>query len=315
MTVSYANVKYNTYKNINTEIENIIALGDTFTFKVTNSNDNAVKLTTKIEGSTDQETICDNTVMVEKGAQEITVNVAETDANKTYTPKKLVFFLDSGWNETEDTTERSGKLTFSEFTLTKAGGGDEPEIPEVPSIPDGWAALDISTFWGEANYDIDTTGPIVISHTELRDSYQNCGANIDLKGATKVKVIVWNGHATEDAHVKVDIQDSSITGGSSSILSAAAFDGEAVSYVEWGALGVIPAGESKQMLEAGGDAKLNTIGKWDGLHKGSEINENIAYAKQAAKNVLYTVANSAGMNGFVHGMRYRAGFAYSREMY
>ena len=72
---------------------------------------------------------------------------------------------------------------------------------------------------------------------------------------------------------------------------------------------------TKQMLEAGGDAKLNTIGKWDGLHKGGEVNENIAYAKQAAKNVLYTVANSAGMNGFVHGMRYRAGFAYYKLIF
>lgn len=72
---------------------------------------------------------------------------------------------------------------------------------------------------------------------------------------------------------------------------------------------------TRQMLEAGGDAKLNTIGKWDGLRKGGEVNENIAYAKQAAKNVLYTVANSAGMNGFVHGMRYRAGFAYYKLIF
>ena len=68
-------------------------------------------------------------------------------------------------------------------------------------------------------------------------------------------------------------------------------------------------------VEPGGDAKLNTIGKWDGLRKGGEVNENIAYAKQAAKNVLYTVANSAGMNGFVHGMRYRAGFAYYKLIF
>lgn len=72
---------------------------------------------------------------------------------------------------------------------------------------------------------------------------------------------------------------------------------------------------TKQMLEAGGDAKLNTIGKWDGLQKGDKVNENIAYAKQAAKNVLYTVTNSAAMNGFVHGMRYRAGFAYYKLIF
>ncbi len=66
---------------------------------------------------------------------------------------------------------------------------------------------------------------------------------------------------------------------------------------------------TKQMLEAGGDAKLNTIGTWNGLRSGADVNENINYAKQAAKNVLYTVVNSAAMNGFVHGVQYVPGTA------
>lgn len=67
---------------------------------------------------------------------------------------------------------------------------------------------------------------------------------------------------------------------------------------------------TKQMLESGGDAKLNTIGQWDGLTSGSDKNENIRYAIAAAKNVLYTVVNSAAMNGYVHGVVYVPGFAY-----
>lgn len=67
---------------------------------------------------------------------------------------------------------------------------------------------------------------------------------------------------------------------------------------------------TKQMLEAGGDAKLNTIGTFNGLKSGADKNENLRYALKAAKNVLYTVVNSAAMNGYVHGVKFVAGFAY-----
>ena len=66
---------------------------------------------------------------------------------------------------------------------------------------------------------------------------------------------------------------------------------------------------TKQMLEAGGDAKLNTVGQWNGLTSGADKNENIRYALAAAKNVLYTVVNSAAMNGYVHGVVFVPGFA------
>lgn len=65
-----------------------------------------------------------------------------------------------------------------------------------------------------------------------------------------------------------------------------------------------------QMLEAGGDAKLNTIGTYNGLTTGDKINQNIVYAKNATKNILYTVVNSSAMNGFVHGVKYIPGIAY-----
>ncbi len=66
---------------------------------------------------------------------------------------------------------------------------------------------------------------------------------------------------------------------------------------------------TKQMLEAGGDGKLNVNGSFNGLRSGEEVNENIYYSKKAAKNILYTVVNSNAMNGFVHGVRYVPGTA------
>lgn len=72
---------------------------------------------------------------------------------------------------------------------------------------------------------------------------------------------------------------------------------------------------NKQMVEAGGDIKLNIYGKkWNGVKSGKDKNENIRYAKNAAKNVLFAVANSSAMNGHIHGYRpnAEAGFAYYR---
>ena len=71
---------------------------------------------------------------------------------------------------------------------------------------------------------------------------------------------------------------------------------------------------TKQMLEAGGDAKLNTIGTWNGLTSGAEKNENMHYAVAAAHNVLYAVVNSAAMNGYVHGVTFVPGFAYYKAI-
>jgi beta-glucosidase len=66
-----------------------------------------------------------------------------------------------------------------------------------------------------------------------------------------------------------------------------------------------------QTLAAGGDAKLKTVGM-DALF-GFDISkypEYQVFGREAAHNILYTVVNSAGMNGFVHGVEYVHGFAY-----
>ena len=66
-----------------------------------------------------------------------------------------------------------------------------------------------------------------------------------------------------------------------------------------------------QTIAAGGDGKLKTVGM-DALF-GFDISEHEAYqgyGRDAAHHILYTVVNSAGMNGFVHGVEYVNGFAY-----
>jgi beta-glucosidase len=69
--------------------------------------------------------------------------------------------------------------------------------------------------------------------------------------------------------------------------------------------------DTLQCLAAGGDAKLKTVGM-DALF-GFDISKHPAYqgyGKDAAHHILYAVVNSAGMNGYVHGVQYIEGFAY-----
>ena len=69
--------------------------------------------------------------------------------------------------------------------------------------------------------------------------------------------------------------------------------------------------DTLQSLAAGGDAKLKTVGM-DALF-GFDIKKHEAYqgyGRDAAHHILYTVVNSAGMNGYVHGVEFYNGFAY-----
>ena len=67
-----------------------------------------------------------------------------------------------------------------------------------------------------------------------------------------------------------------------------------------------------QSLAAGGDAKLKTV-DMEAFLQGFNMGNHKAYqtyARDAAHHILYTVVNSAGMNGYVHGVRFVKGFAY-----
>ena len=69
-----------------------------------------------------------------------------------------------------------------------------------------------------------------------------------------------------------------------------------------------------QCLAAGGDGKLKTVGLEGDMLFGYDLNDEEpvirAYAREAAHHILYTVVNSAGMNGFVHGIVFVPGFAF-----
>ncbi len=68
-----------------------------------------------------------------------------------------------------------------------------------------------------------------------------------------------------------------------------------------------------QNLAAGGDAKLKSDGVFGNFAFGYSLKGNEeyqGYAREAAHHILYTVVNSAAMNGYFHGYRCISGFAY-----
>lgn len=90
---------------------------------------------------------------------------------------------------------------------------------------------------------------------------------------------------------------------------------------EWGFNGFVltdyetpPYMGTWQSLAAGGDAKLKTVDMSAILSlKSFSVTEKPGYegyGREAAHHILYTVVNSAAMNGYVHGVRFVNGFAY-----
>jgi beta-glucosidase len=70
---------------------------------------------------------------------------------------------------------------------------------------------------------------------------------------------------------------------------------------------------TNQALAAGGDGKLKTVDMSNLFGSSYDLAKNVAYqgyAREAAHHILFTVVNSAAMNGYVHGCVFVSGFAY-----
>ena len=68
--------------------------------------------------------------------------------------------------------------------------------------------------------------------------------------------------------------------------------------------------EPMQMLYAGGDGELRAATEMWYAYDPGESNANYYYGREAAHHILYTIVNSAAMNGFIHGAVFTPGFAY-----
>ena len=64
------------------------------------------------------------------------------------------------------------------------------------------------------------------------------------------------------------------------------------------------------MLYAGGDGELRAATEMWYAYDPGESNANYYYGREAAHHILYTIVNSAAMNGFIHGAVFTPGFAY-----
>ena len=68
--------------------------------------------------------------------------------------------------------------------------------------------------------------------------------------------------------------------------------------------------EPKQMLYAGGDGELRALADVPYAYDPANSSADYHYGREAAHHILYTVVNSAAMNGMIHGAVFTPGFAY-----
>ena len=65
-----------------------------------------------------------------------------------------------------------------------------------------------------------------------------------------------------------------------------------------------------QMVYAGGDGELRALADVPYAYDPGASSANYYYGREAAHHILYTVVNSAAMNGMIHGAVFTPGFAY-----
>lgn len=261
MTVTYKDVKGNSYATISAGVAAVAAGKNQFTFTVKNNGTESVKLRIDILANTVNSTTAISVtgdsqsswsasdsacVTVAAGVTE-TVTVTYTGAADTAN-----IFIDSAtWN---DETTHSGDVTFSALSF---GGeaGETPEEPEEPVTPPTVsyepANIDLSNATIGGNL-VAAGGPYTATVTDgkLNISYANMAGgtwnNVDLSGFAadmadhNVFTATVKNNGTASVNLRIDIM-----GGSTKLNASATMDGEAVNtdLVNGGSYFVIGAGE------------------------------------------------------------------------
>lgn len=260
MTVTYKDVKGNSYATISAGVAAVAAGKNQFTFTVKNNGTESVKLRIDILANTVNSTTAISVtgdsqsswsasdsacVTVAAGVTE-TVTVTYTGAADTAN-----IFIDSAtWN---DETSHSGDVTFS--ALSFGGEGETPEEPEEPVTPptvsDEPANIDLSDATIGGNL-VAAGGPYTATVTDgkLNISYANMAGgtwqNVDLSGFASdmadhnVFTATVKNNGTASVNLRVDIM-----GGTVKLNASATMDGEAVNtdLVNGGSYFTIAAGE------------------------------------------------------------------------
>lgn len=261
MTVTYKDVKGNSYATISAGVAAVAAGKNQFTFTVKNNGTESVKLRIDILANTVNSTTAISVtgdsqsswsasdsacVTVAAGVTE-TVTVTYTGAADTAN-----IFIDSAtWN---DETTHSGDVTFSALSFGGEAGEtpDEPEEPVTPpTVSDEPANIYLSDATIGGNL-VAAGGPYTATVTDgkLNISYANMAGgtwnNVDLSGFAadmadhNVFTATIKNNGTASVNLRIDIM-----GGSTKLNASATMDGEAVNtdLVNGGSYFTIAAGE------------------------------------------------------------------------
>ena len=227
MTVEYADLSGKSYANINTSIADFVADNNTFTVTIKNEGEQTAKVRIDIGCNTDdgstqpdgtKNNFCNASAEYEGtivasdndyiygGGDWVQIAAGETITAKiTFTAnvaKDIKFFIDSStW---DDETTHTGKVTFSDMSLSKV---------EVTTLPEGegWTAIYLSAMGaypdGDEVYSKEVSANSV---TIIHDEKPVAGANLNVSpayGANNLVHMKIKNNVNEAAKLCINVQN------------------------------------------------------------------------------------------------------------
>lgn len=257
--VKYTNIVGNSYKNIWADVSAIAGTKTTFTVKVTNNGDAAVKVRIDIESlaNTSANTTCCNVSATKDGVGVFTdtewggsmfeiaagaTATLEVVYNPVHKPTNVKIMIDScQW---DDSTSHAGEVVFSDIAFsgeyTPDVGGDDPD-----PTPDTGLQLD---FWA-SDPSLYTVSGNNIKYNGTGSTYACVGYNVSALAAGKnTFTVTVTNNGTADVRVRFDIQGTTQVG-NHKVLNTNAVGGDVWTDMEWGGSAVtVAAGQSVTLV-------------------------------------------------------------------
>lgn len=259
ISVEYTNIVGNSYKNIWADVSAIAGSFTTYSLKVTNNGEAAVKFRVDIESQTQTSanTTCCNVSATMNGEPASTdtewggsMFVIEPGATATLEvvydpsckPTNVKMMIDScQW---DDSTAHAGEIVITDISFsgeyTPDDGGEDPVDPPVEELTFNFWASDGSLY---------TTNGNNIKYNGAGNTYACVGTDIASLAAGKdtfTVTITNNGEA--DSRVRVDIQGTTQVG-NHTVINTAATGGDVWTDMDWGGSTVtVAAGQSVTLV-------------------------------------------------------------------
>ena len=268
INVVYTNMVGNSYKNFWATLSALAGSKTTFSIKVTNNGDSAIKFRIDIESETqvNANTTCCNLSATKNGEGAFTdlewggsifdIAAGETATLEvTYDPAKkptnVKIFIDSC--QYDDSSSHAGSVTISDLAFSgeyTPEGGETPEEPKPdepkPDEPTPDAGHQFNFWVSSGDY---VTNGNNIKYNGAGNSYSCAGTDIAALAAGKnTFTVTITNNGTADSRVRIDIQGTTQVG-NHTVLNTGATGGDVWTDAEWGGSAVtVAAGQSVTLV-------------------------------------------------------------------